>query len=168
MSLEKGKVRAVKKKEDFGAMAPEADNKDLVVEQKETENQEESQPKTVTLTMDELKKLIAEEVEKAKPKSGQVNEDKTPEKIESDQEKKEREYYEELVEVELFFDGDKYKDDVIVYINGKAWQLQRGVPVKVPRFVKEVLDSSAKQDVATRRMVQKLTTDFTEKTSLYT
>ena len=159
---------AVKKKEDFGAMAPEADNKDLVVEQKETENQEESQPKTVTLTMDELKKLIAEEVEKANPKSGQVNEDKTPEKIESDQEKKEREYYEELVEVELFFDGDKYKDDVIVNINGKAWQIQRGVPVKVPRFVKEVLDSSAKQDVATRRMVQKLTTDFTEKTRLYT
>lgn len=155
---------AVKKKEDFGAMAPEADNKDLDVEQKETENQEESQPKTVTLTMDELKKLIAEEVEKAKPKSGQVNEDKAPE----NQEKKEREYYEELVEVELFFDGEKYKDDVIVNINGKAWQIQRGVPVKVPRFVKEVLDSSAKQDAATRRMVQKLTTDFTEKTRLYT
>lgn len=65
MSLEKGKVMAVKKKEDFGAMAPETDNKDLDVEQKEIENQEESQPKTVTLTMDELKKLIAEEVEKA-------------------------------------------------------------------------------------------------------
>lgn len=159
---------AVKKKEDFGAMAPEADNKDLDVEQKEIENQEESQPKTVTLTMDELKKLIAEEVEKVKPKSGQVNEDKAPEKFESDQEKKEREYYEELVEVELFFDGVKYKDDVIVNINGKAWQIQRGVPVKVPRFVKEVLDSSAKQDAATRRMVQKLTADFVEKTRLYT
>lgn len=153
---------AVKKKEDLGAMAPEADNKDLDVEQ------EESQPKTVTLTMDELKKLIAEEVEKVKPKSGQVNEDKAPEKFESDQEKKEREYYEELVEVELFFDGVKYKDDVIVNINGKAWQIQRGVPVKVPRFVKEVLDSSAKQDAATRRMVQKLTADFVEKTRLYT
>lgn len=162
MSLEKGKAMAVKKKEDLGAMAPEADNKDLDVEQ------EESQPKTVTLTMDELKKLIAEEVEKVKPKSGQVNEDKAPEKFESDQEKKEREYYEELVEVELFFDGVKYKDDVIVNINGKAWQIQRGVPVKVPRFVKEVLDSSAKQDAATRRMVQKLTADFVEKTRLYT
>lgn len=162
MSLEKGKAMAVKKKEDLGAMAPEADNKDLDVEQ------EESQPKTVTLTMDELKKLIAEEVEKVKPKSGQVNEDKALEKFESDQEKKEREYYEELVEVELFFDGVKYKDDVIVNINGKAWQIQRGVPVKVPRFVKEVLDSSAKQDAATRRMVQKLTADFVEKTRLYT
>ena len=158
---------AVKKKEDFGAMAPEVDNKDLDVEQKETENQEESQPKTVTLTMEEQKKLIAEEVEKAKHKSGQLNEDKVPEKFESDQEKKEREYYEELVEVELFFDGVKYKDDVIVNINGKAWQIQRGVPVKVPRFVKEVLDSSAKQDAATRRMVQKLTADFVEKTRLY-
>ena len=159
---------AVKKKEDFGAMAPEADNKDLDVEQKETENQEESQPKTVTLTMDELKKLIAEEVEKARSEGGQVNEDKAAEKFESDQEKQEREYFEELVEVELFFDGVKYKDDVIVNINGKAWQIQRGVPVKVPRFVKEVLDSSAKQDAATRRMVQKLTADFVEKTRLYT
>ena len=161
-------MMAVKKKEDFGTMAPEADNKDLDVEQKETENQEESQPKTVTLTMDELKKLIAEEVEKAKSEGGQVNEDKAAEKFESDQEKQEREYFEELVEVELFFDGVKYKDDVIVNINGKAWQIQRGVPVKVPRFVKEVLDSSAKQDAATRRMVQKLTADFVEKTRLYT
>lgn len=159
---------AVKKKEDMDATIPETDNKDLDVEQKEIENQEESQPKTVTLTMDELKKLIAEEVEKAKPKGGQVNEDKALKKFESDQEKKEREYYEELVEVELFFDGTKYKDDVIVNVNGKAWQIQRGVPVKVPRFVKAVLDSSATQDVATNRMIRELSTKFEEKTLLYT
>ena len=52
----------------------------------------------------------------------------------------------ELVEIRLFKDTGKYKDDVFVAVNGKAWQIRRGETVKVPRFVKEVLDSSLSQD----------------------
>lgn len=52
----------------------------------------------------------------------------------------------ELVEVRLFKDNGKYKDDVFVSVNGKAYQIKRGETVKVPRFVKEVLDSSISQD----------------------
>lgn len=52
----------------------------------------------------------------------------------------------ELVEIRLFKDNGKYKDDVFVAVNGKAWQIRRGETVKVPRFVKEVLDSSLSQD----------------------
>lgn len=54
----------------------------------------------------------------------------------------------EMVEIELFKDDGKYKDDVFVAINGKTYQIQRGVRVKVPKAVKEVLDNSAKQDKA--------------------
>lgn len=52
----------------------------------------------------------------------------------------------EPVEIRLFKDNGKYKDDVFVAVNGKAWQIKRGETVKVPRYVKEVLDSSISQD----------------------
>ena len=152
-------MMAAKKKEEMDATT---ENETLGANQEEIEKAEAAQPQTVTLTMDELKKLIAEEISKAQPEGQESNG-----VIESDQERKAREHYEELVEVELFFDGDKYKDDVIVNVNGKAWQIQRGVPVKVPRFVKAVLDSSAKQDAATNRMVRELSEKFEEKTRLY-
>lgn len=61
----------------------------------------------------------------------------------------------DMVEIFLFKDGDKYKDDVFVAVNGKTYQIQRGVPVKVPRFVKEVLDNSMKQDMAAVRYMEK-------------
>ena len=62
----------------------------------------------------------------------------------------------ELVEIHLFEDGDRYKDDVFVAVNGKTFQIKRGETVKVPRYVKEVLDNSMKQDkVAARYMKMK-------------
>lgn len=64
-----------------------------------------------------------------------------------------REYLEELVPITLFKDEDKYKDDVIVGVNGKIWQIQRGKEVMVPRYIKQILDNSRRQDqVATERL----------------
>lgn len=54
----------------------------------------------------------------------------------------------EEVEIELFYDGDKYKDDVTVGVNGKTWLIQRGVPVTVPRYVAKVIQNSLEQDKA--------------------
>lgn len=52
----------------------------------------------------------------------------------------------ELVEIKLFKDNGKYKDDVFVAVNGQAFLIKRGETVKVPRYVKEVLDNSMRQD----------------------
>lgn len=71
--------------------------------------------------------------------------------------KKKAAYMNEEVEVTLFYDGKAYKDDVVVNVNGKAWMIKRGVPVKVPRFVKEVLENSYAQDkvaAETRRALE--------------
>ena len=68
--------------------------------------------------------------------------------MENDVEKKENGSAADMVDVHLFKDGGKYKDDVFVAVNGKTYQIQRGVTVKVPKFVKEVLDNSMKQDMA--------------------
>lgn len=53
---------------------------------------------------------------------------------------------EEYVEIELFKDGGKYKDDVYVSVNGETCLIQRGVPVKVKRKFAEVIKQSMEQN----------------------
>ncbi len=48
----------------------------------------------------------------------------------------------EYVEIRLFKDGDKYKDDVLVGINGYMCRIKRGVPVKIKRRFAEVIAQS--------------------------
>ena len=59
----------------------------------------------------------------------------------------------ELVEVELFKDNDKYKDDVYVSVDGEHIQIKRGVKVKIKRKFAEVLaNSEAQRKSAIRSM----------------
>lgn len=48
----------------------------------------------------------------------------------------------EYVEIRLFKDGDKYKDDVLVGINGYMCRVKRGIPVKIKRRFAEVIAQS--------------------------
>lgn len=68
------------------------------------------------------------------------------------------------VELELFRDEHRYKDDVKVFVNGKNWVIQRGVPVKVPRYVAKVIARSQKQDRACSAMIMKLAESYEERT----
>lgn len=67
---------------------------------------------------------------------------------------------EEYVEVRLFKDNNKYKDDVVVGVNGEFCQIQRGVPVKIKRKFAEVLDSSSLQDYETSVMLEKKQAEY--------
>ncbi len=61
----------------------------------------------------------------------------------------------EMVRIKLFKDGDKYKDDVFVGVNGKAFKIQRGVEVEVPAYVADVLEQSMQQDFNTASMIER-------------
>lgn len=61
----------------------------------------------------------------------------------------------ELVEFEAFYDGDKYKDDIFVAVNGRRWQIKRGVKVMIPRYVYEVIKNSEEQDKATADLMER-------------
>lgn len=61
----------------------------------------------------------------------------------------------EMVTVCLFKDNERYKDDVFVAVNGKTWQIRRGEPVQIPRYVADVLDQSMKQDTATANLIER-------------
>lgn len=56
-------------------------------------------------------------------------------------------YYSELVPFKAFKDRDKYKDDLVVGINGKIWRIKRGVQVMIPRAVYDIIAQSEEQDL---------------------
>lgn len=63
---------------------------------------------------------------------------------------------EEMVSIRLFKDNERYRDDVFVSVNGRTFQIKRGVEVQVPRYVQEVLENSMSQDMVAAAMVDKL------------
>ena len=125
------------------------------------------QTETVTMTADEMAALVArikaevkEEVanEPAAEEGGQNEHDK--ELIERIRKQEAR--LNEPVTIQLFKDGNKYRDDVFVSVNDKTWQIQRGVPVTVPRIVAEVLQQSQEQDIRAAAYQEQQQREFKE------
>lgn len=71
---------------------------------------------------------------------------------------------EELVEVMLFKDNAKYKDDVFVCVNGQNCVVQRGKPVKIKRKFAEVLRQSMDQDASTAQLIERESSNFKRQT----
>jgi len=51
----------------------------------------------------------------------------------------------ERVSYMAFKDDDKYKDDIVVIVNGHNFIIKRGVVVQVPRYVIAVLESKDRE-----------------------
>lgn len=66
----------------------------------------------------------------------------------------------EMVEIELFYDGERYKDDVFVQVNGKSVLIKRGEKVKVTKAVAEVIQNSLQQKAQTAELMSKLQRDY--------
>lgn len=66
-------------------------------------------------------------------------------------------YMEEYVDVKLFKDNDKYKDDVFVSVNGENCVIKRGERVQIKRKFAEVLDHSEHQDYETSKLIEQAT-----------
>ena len=59
----------------------------------------------------------------------------------------------EYVEVELFRDNDRYKDDVFVAVGGENCLIKRGEPVRIKRKLALVLEQSRRQDIKTAELI---------------
>ena len=80
---------------------------------------------------------------------------------------KEEAWLNEYVEVRLFKDNDKYKDDVYVAINGKNCVIRRGVWTRIRRKFALLLDQSEIQDLRTAELIEKETTRFAAESQLH-
>jgi hypothetical protein len=70
------------------------------------------------------------------------------------------EYLEERVPVMLYKDGDKYKDDVVLAINGEKIQIQRGIQVYIKRKFMSVLENQYRQQMIAADMQDKLADEY--------
>ena len=66
----------------------------------------------------------------------------------------------EYVEIKLFKDNDKYKDDVYVAINGKNCVIRRGEWTRIRRKYALLLDQSEIQDLRTAELMAKQSDQF--------
>lgn len=64
------------------------------------------------------------------------------------------------VKFTAFKDDDKYKDDIFVSVNGKRYQIKRGVEVEIPESVYKVLVNSQGQDQAAFNLMEKKEREF--------
>lgn len=78
----------------------------------------------------------------------------------SEEAQKAEDYWNEEVEIQLFKDNGKYKDDVYVAVNGVNCLIQRGKPVRVKRKFAETLRRSLAQDNETADMIRELESDY--------
>ena len=69
-------------------------------------------------------------------------------------------YMEELVDVKLFKDSGKYKDDVVVGHNGEFIGIKRGERVQVKRKFADILDISDRQDYETSKLIEQRADEF--------
>ena len=100
---------------------------------------------------EEAEKIIADA-------KASVSGEKTEEQIKAEEERKA--YWNELVEVKLFKDNNKYKDDVFVSVNGENCVIKRGERVKVKRKFADVLDKSDMQDYETSLLIEQKSGEF--------
>ena len=111
-------------------------------------------------TMDEVQEQVRQMLEMAKAEAAkivaQAKESVGMDPQLDEKRKAELARGEEYVEVKLFKDNGQYKDDVFVAVNGRAFQIMRGVEVEVPDYVEEVLKHSEEQDARTAEMIEHL------------
>lgn len=67
---------------------------------------------------------------------------------------------EELVDIKLFKDAGKYKDDVFVGCNGETIAIKRGERVQIKRKFAEILDHSEHQDYETSMLIEQKSAEW--------
>ena len=117
------------------------------------------------LTLDDVQAQIREMLAEAKAEAQKiVDEAKAAagkkEKLTPEEKAARLAYANELVEVKLFKDTGKYKDDQYVGWNGENIVIQRGVRVKIPRKFADVLEDSDRQDYETARLIDEKSGEF--------
>ena len=123
---------------------------------------------TVQKKIDEMLKAAEKKAKEIVASAEQAIQATTKEeKILPEEIQEREEYLRQPVTVKLFKDNKNYKDDVFVAVNGKAFQIKRGIEVSVPRYVKEVLDNSITQDEAAAAFIESKEREFEQESKKF-
>jgi len=119
---------------------------------------------------------MSEKNKNVKDKVETVKADKVEEKVDivienesvEDTMAKTNDYLNERIPFRAFKDNEKYKDDLIVIVNGKTWQIQRGVTVMIPRYVYLAIAQAERQKAEAARHSQMLEDQYKSRESSLT
>ena len=126
------------------------------------EDNEKKTLATLRRQMEEMRaayeaKIDALETERAEKQANEMSEKRLREFI-----KNQEAWLNEYVEVRLFKDNEKYKDDVYVAINGKNCLIRRGVWTRIRRKFALLLDQSEIQDLRTAQFMEQESSRFAD------
>ena len=115
------------------------------------------------ITLDVLQKEIASLRAEYEAKLAAIAEEKSEQEKQADAQsakfkqflREQEAWLNEYVEVRLFKDNEKYKDDVYVAINGKNCVIRRGVWTRIRRKFALLLDQSEIQDLRTAELMER-------------
>lgn len=121
--------------------------------------------KTEDLNLSDVQEMIAKMLAEAKAEAAKIVEEAkaatNPVKgLSKEEMAKHQAEMDELVEVKLFKDTGKYKDDVFVGVNGETIAIKRGERVKIKRKFAEVLDHSEHQDYETAELISRKASEW--------
>ena len=125
---------------------------------------EKAKPEAINLA--DVAKQVEEMLAKAREEAAKIVADAKASvggELTEDQKKANEErkaYWNELVEVKLFKDNNKYKDDVYVSVNDENCLIKRGERVMVKRKFADILDKSDMQDYETSKLIEKKSNEF--------
>lgn len=125
-----------------------------------------NESKAEAISLEEVSKQVAEMLAQAKAEAEKIVADAkasvsgelTEEQKKAEEERKA--YWNEYVEVSLFKDNNKYKDDVPVGVNGDISLVQRGKKVMMKRKHAQVLEDSNIQDFETSELIDRKSSEF--------
>lgn len=136
---------------------------EMEIQTEKAETAEKGKEQSVTMTMSQFTALIDEAVNKQLAAVGfgvkddledlQEEENILKAQIERDAAVANR-ASKELVPIRLFYDGKQYKDPLSVSVNGTHYLIRRGETVMVPRFIRDIIENSERQDRAAADLVQ--------------
>ena len=126
------------------------------------EDNEKKTLATLRRQMEEMRaayeaKIDALETERAEKQANEMSEKRLREFV-----KNHEEWLNEYVEIRLFKDNEKYKDDVYVAINGKNCLIRRGVWTRIRCKFALLLDQSEIQDLRTAQFMEQESSRFAD------
>lgn len=93
----------------------------------------------------------------------EVEEVKEVELTPAQKRKQQNDFMNEKVAFKAIYDGDKYKDDITVTVNGKNFQIKRGVRVMVPRYILNVLEDHERQQAEAANTSERYNQQYQDK-----
>ena len=135
----------------------------------EKKNKSEQEVQETPVSMEDMKAMFAQMLEEAKAEAGKIVEEakaeakkiveeaKAPTEGDTEEQAKakaeRKAWLNELVEIKLFKDNNKYKEPVFVSCNGETIAIERGVRVQIKRKFADILDNSEHQDYETAKLI---------------